>query len=181
VLTTPEKNYSTIERELTAIVWGCKQFRPYIRGRKFTIVTDHKPLTWIFKMNDPSTRIMRLKLKLEEFEYIIVYKNGKENSNSDGLSRMYAGNNGDKCVSVVTDGNHDDSKNQETENEESTAKEKMEILKEMHESPVGGHGGMTRTYKRLRHFINWEGMKRDVEEYIQKCEKCQKNKMTAPH
>jgi hypothetical protein len=53
VLTTPEKNYPTIERELTAIVWACKQFRPYTWGRKFTIVTDHKPLTWIFKMNDP--------------------------------------------------------------------------------------------------------------------------------
>jgi hypothetical protein len=73
VLTTPEKNYSTIERELTAIFWACKQFRLYIWGRKFTIVTDHKPLTRIFRMNDPSSRIMRLKLKLEEFEYNIVY------------------------------------------------------------------------------------------------------------
>jgi hypothetical protein len=89
VLNKPERNYSTIERELTAIVWSCKQFRPYIWGRKFTIVTDHKPLTWVFKMNDPSSRIMRLKLKLQEFEYDIVYKKGKENSNSDGLSRMY--------------------------------------------------------------------------------------------
>jgi hypothetical protein len=79
VLTTREKNYSTIERELTAIVWACKQFRPYIWGRKFTIVTDHKPLTWIFRMNDPSSRIMRLKLKLEEFDYTIVCKKGKEN------------------------------------------------------------------------------------------------------
>jgi hypothetical protein len=57
----------------------------------------------------------------------------------------------------------------------------MEILREMHESPIGGHVGMNRTYRRLRHFINWEGMKRDVEEYIQKCEKCQKNKMTQCH
>jgi hypothetical protein len=40
-------------------------------------------------MNDPSSRIMRLKLKLQEFEYVIVYKKGKKNSNSDGLSRMY--------------------------------------------------------------------------------------------
>jgi hypothetical protein len=40
---------------------------------------------------------------------------------------------------------------------------------------------MNRTYKRLRHFINWEGMKCDVEEYIQKCEKCQKNKMMQCH
>jgi hypothetical protein len=37
----------------------------------------------------PSSRIMRLKLKLEEFEYTIIYKKAKENSNSDGLSRKY--------------------------------------------------------------------------------------------
>jgi hypothetical protein len=91
VLIKAEKNYSTIERELLAIVWGCKQFRQYIWGRKFTIVTDHKPLTWIFKMNDPSSSIMRLKLKLQEFDYTIVYKKGKENGNSDGLSRMFSG------------------------------------------------------------------------------------------
>jgi hypothetical protein len=60
---------------------------------------------------------------------------------------------------------------------ELTIKEKMEILREMHKSPIGGHVGMNRTYKRLRPFLNWEGMKRDIEEYIQKCEKCQKNKM----
>jgi len=41
VLAKAERNYSSIERELTAIVWGCKQFRQYIWGRKFTIVTDH--------------------------------------------------------------------------------------------------------------------------------------------
>jgi hypothetical protein len=34
---------------------------------------------------------MRLKLKLHEFEYTIVYKRGKENGNSDGLSRMFSG------------------------------------------------------------------------------------------
>jgi hypothetical protein len=90
VLTKAERNYSTIERELTAIVWGFKQFRQYIWGRKFTIATNHKPLTWIFKMNDPSSRIMRLKLKLQEFDYTIVYKKGKENWNSDGLSRVFS-------------------------------------------------------------------------------------------
>ena len=37
------------------------------------IVTDHKLLTLIFKMNDPSSRIMRLKLKLEEFDYTILF------------------------------------------------------------------------------------------------------------
>jgi len=46
-LNRAEQNYSTIEKELTAIVWACRYFRPYLPGRNFTIVTDHKPLTWI--------------------------------------------------------------------------------------------------------------------------------------
>jgi hypothetical protein len=37
----------------------------------------------------------------------------------------------------------------------------------MHEFPIRGHVGMNRMYIRLRHFINWEGMKRDVDEYIE--------------
>jgi hypothetical protein len=86
-----ERNYSTIERELKAVTWACEQFRQYIWGRKFTIVTDHKPFTWLFKMNNPSSCIMRMKLKLQEFDYTIVYKKGKENGNSDALSRMFSG------------------------------------------------------------------------------------------
>jgi len=77
VLTKAERNYSTIEMELTAVVWGCKQFRLYMWSQKFTIVTDHKLLIWIFKMLDPSSRIMMLKLKLQELDYTIVYEKGK--------------------------------------------------------------------------------------------------------
>jgi hypothetical protein len=38
-LNPAEQNYSTIERELTAIVWACKHFKPYLFGRHFIIVT----------------------------------------------------------------------------------------------------------------------------------------------
>lgn len=86
-LNKAESNYSTIERELLAIVWAVKHFRPYLFGRKFTIVTDHKPLTWLFSVKDPGSRLVRWRLKLEEFEYNIVYKSGKSNTNADALSR----------------------------------------------------------------------------------------------
>lgn len=86
-LNKAETNYSTIERELLAIVWAVKDFSPYLFGRKFKIVTDHKPLTWLFSIKDPGSRLVRWRLKLEEFDYEIVYKAGKMNTNADALSR----------------------------------------------------------------------------------------------
>ncbi|CAK1589170.1 unnamed protein product [Parnassius mnemosyne] len=43
-LNESEVNYSTIEKELLSIVWATKYFRPYLFGRTFKILTDHKPL-----------------------------------------------------------------------------------------------------------------------------------------
>lgn len=43
-LNNAERNYPTVEKELLAIVWGCKYFVQYLYGRKFAIVTDHCPL-----------------------------------------------------------------------------------------------------------------------------------------
>jgi len=72
-----------------AIVWGCKYFRQYLYGRKFTIVVDHLPLTWIFSVKDPSSRLLRWRLKLEEYEYEVVYKKGFSNTNAEALSRIH--------------------------------------------------------------------------------------------
>lgn len=89
-LNPAETRYSTIERELLAIVWAVKHFRPYLFGKKFTIITDHQPLKWLFSSKDPSSRLVRWRLKLEEYQYEIVYKPGRLNSNADALSRIYA-------------------------------------------------------------------------------------------
>lgn len=87
-LNPAETNYSTIEKELLAVVWAVKYFRPYLFGRKFEIVTDHKPLQWLFNIKDPDSRLVRWKLKLLEYDYEIVYKKGKQNTNADALSRI---------------------------------------------------------------------------------------------
>jgi hypothetical protein len=86
-LNPAECNYSTIEKELLAVVWATKYFRPYLFGRKFVIVTDHKPLQWLFNLKEPNSRLVRWRLKLEEFDYKIIYKKGKQNTNADALSR----------------------------------------------------------------------------------------------
>lgn len=86
-LNKAETNYSTTEKEALSIVWATNHFRPYLYGRKFTILTDHRPLTWLFNCKNPCSRLLRWRLKLEEYEYTIQYKPGKVNSNADALSR----------------------------------------------------------------------------------------------
>ena len=78
-LCSAETKYSVIERELLAIVWSVNHFRPYLFGRKFKLVTDHRPLTWLFSIKDPGSRLARWRLKLEEYDYEIIYKPGKIN------------------------------------------------------------------------------------------------------
>lgn len=87
-LNAHEINYSTIEKELLAIIWATKYFRPYLFGRKFIIETDHKPLTWLFSIKEPNSKLVRWRLKLSEFDYEIKYKKGIKNGNADALSRI---------------------------------------------------------------------------------------------
>ncbi|CAF4800983.1 unnamed protein product [Pieris macdunnoughi] len=87
-LSDTEQKYSTIEKELLSIVWAIKYFRPYLYGKKFTIYTDHRPLTWIMSIKDPNSKLTRWRLRLAEYNYDVQYKKGKANTNADALSRV---------------------------------------------------------------------------------------------
>ncbi len=87
-LNKAEINYSTIEKELLAIIWAVKYFRPYLFGREFTILSDHKPLQWLFNVNDPGSRLLRWRLKLAEYNYKIQHISGHQNIIADTLSRI---------------------------------------------------------------------------------------------
>lgn len=87
-LNKAELNYSTIEKELLAVVWGVKHFRPYLFGRKFVIYTDHRPLVHLFSMTNPSSRLIKFRLFLEEYNFEVLYIKGSENVVADALSRI---------------------------------------------------------------------------------------------
>jgi len=87
-LNRAELNYNTAEKELCAIVWGVKQFRPYLFGKKFNIVTDHRALNWLFNIKHPGSRLTRWRLNLAEYEYEIHFKPGASNTDADALSRI---------------------------------------------------------------------------------------------
>lgn len=84
-----ESNYSTTELECLAIIFAVKTFRPYLYGRKFIILSDHRALSWLFNLKDPLSKLARWRILLEEYDYEIKYKPGVLNSNVDALSRMY--------------------------------------------------------------------------------------------
>lgn len=87
-LSKAEENYSATAKELLAIYFATKTFRPYLYGREFTIYTDHEPLTKELKLTDATGRVTRQRLYLEQFDFKIVYKKGKQNVVADGLSRI---------------------------------------------------------------------------------------------
>ena len=46
-----EQRYSQLDKEALAITFGVKRFHQYIYGRKFSIVSDHKPLQYLLNEN----------------------------------------------------------------------------------------------------------------------------------
>ena len=95
-LSASERNYSQIEKEALALVFGVQKFHTYLYGRKFTLVTDHKPLTTVLgpKHGIPSmaaARLQRWALLLSAYTYDIEFKRTQDHVNADGLSRLPQG------------------------------------------------------------------------------------------
>ncbi len=80
-LTDYEHRYSQTEREALALVWACERLHPYVYGRKFDLVTDHKPLEVIYSpQSKPCARI-------ERWVFKVVHVPGQHNT-ADPLSRL---------------------------------------------------------------------------------------------
>ncbi|KAG8176284.1 hypothetical protein JTE90_022456 [Oedothorax gibbosus] len=92
-MTKTERNYSQTDKEALAILAGVKKFHSYLLGRRFKIVTDHRPLLGIFNSTKPipqmiSPRVLRWSLSLQAYDYELEYRKGKDIANADALSRL---------------------------------------------------------------------------------------------
>ena len=82
-----ERNYPVHEQEELGIVTALKEWRHYLHGKPFKVLTDHRSLTHLFTQPHQSGRQARWMEFLAEFEFEIVYQSGKENVVADALSR----------------------------------------------------------------------------------------------
>ena len=201
-----EKNYPTHDLELLAVVYALKRWRHYLLGRLFQLVTDHKSLKWIFTQPDLNMRQRRWVEFLQEFEFEIKFRPGKENAAADALSRRIIS----MAITIlqsnlpeeIQQGIKEDeffgpflirlqegevSKQLEGYSVEDgqllylkrlcvPAKVKFKILKEAHEGPLASHPGYHKMYENLKKSFFWPKMKKDALEFAKQCLVCQKIK-----
>nr|GEZ72221.1 reverse transcriptase domain-containing protein [Tanacetum cinerariifolium] len=83
-----ETNYTTIEKEMLAVVYAFEKFRSYLIMNKSIVHTDHSALKYLFAKKDAKARLLRWVLLLQEFDFKVLDTKGEENLVADHLSRL---------------------------------------------------------------------------------------------
>ena len=83
-----EKKWTVSELECLAVLEGIKQNKVYLSHNKFTVYTDHKALIWLHKIKDTDAKLGRWALQLQNYNFDVVYREGKNNKNADAISRI---------------------------------------------------------------------------------------------
>ena len=82
-----ERNYSTTEKELLAIVWSFQHLHLYLHGGQVMVETDHQPLLSLIHRPHPLGHLLRWTLALQEYQFTLSYRKGLTNLVADSLSR----------------------------------------------------------------------------------------------
>ena len=87
-LNEAQRNYTTTEKELLAVVYALDKFRAYLVGADIVIFTDHAALKFLLTKQNAKARLIRWVLLLQEFNLQFKDKKGVENVVADHLSRL---------------------------------------------------------------------------------------------
>jgi hypothetical protein len=183
-LSKSERNYAQIDKEALGIVWSVRKFYNYLFARKFTLVTDHQPLTSIFSPSRaiPATTAARLQRYALFFETLPVTSDAiaRETRRDRVLSRVY-----EQVMNGWKEGNHDEllkpfynRKSEITLHQGCLlwgirvivpAKLRSRIQDLLHE----GHPGVVRMKAVARSYVWWPGIDSQIEQTVKCCDGCQ--------
>ncbi|GJU62281.1 putative reverse transcriptase domain-containing protein [Tanacetum coccineum] len=185
-----EKNYTTHDLELGAVVFALKIWRHYLYGTKYTMFTDHKNLQHILDQKELNMRQHRWLELLSDYDCEIRYHPGKANVLADALSCKEQ----NKPLRNI--------KNEDVGGmiRKDIPKEKLEpradgtlclngrcwlpcyrdlrtvIMHESHKSKYSIHPVSDKMYQDTKKLYWWPNMKADIATYVSKCLSCAKVK-----
>ncbi|CAM8957409.1 unnamed protein product [Rhodiola kirilowii] len=87
-LDAAQRNYSTTEKELLAVIFALEKFRSYLLGSKIVVFSDHAAIRYLMTKKESKPRLIRWILLLQEFDVEIKDKKGIQNTVADHLSRI---------------------------------------------------------------------------------------------
>ncbi|KAG1127002.1 hypothetical protein G6F37_013827 [Rhizopus arrhizus] len=82
-----EINYPTVEKEILAVIYAFKKLRKYLLDKQFELFTDNTAVRYLFCKMDPSQRLQRWILAVQEYTFKVHHLPGKQNVVADVLSR----------------------------------------------------------------------------------------------
>ena len=77
-----------MENKCLAVKLWIQALRIHIQGRKFTVMTDNRPLEWMNKMKAVNSRLTKWSLNLQHYRFSVKYRSGKMYGNVDALLRL---------------------------------------------------------------------------------------------
>ena len=88
-----EKHWPSVEKEASAIIESVQNWKHFLTGNKFTLITDQEPVSFIFNSKHKSKikndKLYRWRLDLACYSFDIVYRPGEDNIVADTFSRVY--------------------------------------------------------------------------------------------
>ena len=85
--TRTELNWSCTEKEAYAIKWAVEKFAYYLASEPFTVMSDHRALTFIDRTEFKNLKVARWQEYLSSYSFTVQYIEGRENTFADWLSR----------------------------------------------------------------------------------------------
>ena len=82
-----KKKYGATDMEGLGVVWAIKHFHPYLYGHSCEVFTDHSALTSLLNPPQPSGKLARWGMAIQELDINIRHQSGGSNTNADALSR----------------------------------------------------------------------------------------------
>jgi transposase InsO family protein len=182
-----------------AVLESIKKFRGYLEATHFEVITDHASLLWLLNKKDPTGRLGRWLLQLQQYDMTLIHRKGKEHVVPDALSRAIV----EEIESTSRDKWYVDLIRKVELSPETYPKFQIKqgmlykfvkcnselidswrlvlpsdsrdkIMKQNHDEKA--HLGYTKTINRIKQAYYWPKMYQDVRKYVNSCEICKETK-----